>query len=105
MPNLTNTSTFDPLADSNPGAPHKGTGPNWARGQHDDLSLPNGSVIGQTDNESLRRIFADLGIADAWTLGRDRLVERYVQMLKKIFDEAGNRAVSDFLESKRDSNV
>jgi len=57
------------------------------------LSLPNGSVIGQTDNETLRRIFAGLGIADAWTLGRDRLVESYVRMLKKIFDEAGNAAV------------
>jgi hypothetical protein len=70
--------------------------------QHDDLSLPNGSVIGQTDNETLRRIFADLGIPDAWTLGCDRLVERYVAMLKKIFDDASQRAVSAFLDSKKD---
>src|SRR5262249_8888491 len=87
MPNIVSSKLFD-HTDTNPGAPSRNSGPTRSRGQHDDLSLPNGSVIGQTDNESLRRIFAGLGIPDAWTLGRDRLVERYVQMLKKIFDEA-----------------
>jgi hypothetical protein len=71
MPELVSSKLFD-HSDTNPGASGKNSGPTWTRGLHDDLSLPNGSVIGQTDNETLRRIFAGLGIADAWTLGRDR---------------------------------
>ena len=104
MPALVSTNTLN-HADTNPGAPGKGSGPTWARGQHDDLALPNGSVIGQTDNETLRRIFAGLGIEGAHRDGRDILVGRYVRMLKNIFDEVGNKAVTAFLESKRDSHV
>jgi hypothetical protein len=87
VPNLVNSQTFNHHPDTNPGAPAHGTGPRWARGQNDDLMLPNGSVVGQTDNETLRRLFAGLGIADSWTLGRDRLIAQYVAMLKKIFDD------------------
>jgi hypothetical protein len=49
MPNIVSSKLFD-HTDTNPGAPGKNKGPTWARGQHDDLSLPNGSVIGQTSN-------------------------------------------------------
>ena len=100
MPEIINTKLFD-HTDTNPGAPSKNSGPTWARGLHDDLALPNGSVVGQVDNETLRRIFADLGIPDAWTLGRDRLVERYVRMLKKIFDDAGNAAVEAWMAERK----
>ena len=40
-------------------------------------------------------------MVDAWTLGRDRLVESYVRMLKKVFDEADNKAVSAWFEQHK----
>jgi hypothetical protein len=101
MPNIVSTATL--VADHiNPGASSKNSGPTWSRGLHDDLSLPNGSVIGQTDNETLRQIFAGLGIPDAHTLGRDRLVERYVAMLKKVHNDAGNAAVTAWLKAHKE---
>jgi hypothetical protein len=102
MPELTSTQTFD-HPDNNPGAPGKSTGPKWSRGPHDDLMLPNGSVVGQTDNETLRRLFAGLGIEGAWTRPRNELVADYVRVLKKVFDTAGNAAVTAFLESKKEA--
>jgi hypothetical protein len=101
MPEIVSTKLFD-HADTNPGSSKKGSGPTWARGQHDDLSLPNGSVIGQTDNETLRQIFAGLGIPAAHTLGRDRLVECYVAMLKKVHNDAGNAAVTAWLNAHKE---
>jgi hypothetical protein len=100
MPEIINTALFN-HTDTNPGASGKGSGPNWARGAHDDLALPNGSVIGQTNNERLRQIFAGLGIEGAWTLGRDRLVESYVRVLKKVFDDAGNAAVEAWMQQRK----
>jgi len=49
VPDIVSTATL--VADhGNPGEPSKNKGPTWTRGLHDDLALPNGSVIGQTSN-------------------------------------------------------
>jgi hypothetical protein len=89
-PALTTSQIF---SDSpTPGAPSKNSGPTWAPGQHDNLQLPNGSVINQTDNETIRRLFAGLNIEGNWTRPRNELVSDYVRLLKKVFDDAGNAA-------------
>jgi hypothetical protein len=85
----------------NPGAPSTNNGPQWPRSPHDDLMTPAGSTVGLTPTESLRQQFAKLNIPDAPTAGRDVLVERYYQMLRKIHDDAGSIAVDAFLQSKR----
>ena len=88
-------------ADANPGAPGNGSGPRWATGFHDHLKLPSGATIGQTDNEKLRSQLARLGIEGANTEGRNIICARYAAVLQRVFDEAGNAAVTAFLESKK----
>src|SRR6516162_4172665 len=97
MPNIVSAATLAANHD-NPGAPSNNRGPTWARGQHDDLQTIAGSTIGLTSNEDLRRQFARLGIPGAHTDGRNVLVERYVGLLKKVHDGAGQKALADWFE-------
>jgi hypothetical protein len=76
----------------------------WARlspRPHDALPLPGGGSIGSTDNESLRRILHQLGIAEAHSAGRPVLCSRYNDLLAKVRTEAGNIALSEFLANHR----
>jgi hypothetical protein len=95
--NVTNSSTMD----SNPGASFRTTGPKWPSSPHDHWRLPSGQTVGETDNDTLRRELARLGIPEAHTLGRHILAERYSSMLQKIHDGAGNAAVDAFLANHR----
>jgi len=98
VPNLTSTKAF--TDHTNPGAPGNNTGPSWTRGQHDNLMLPNGSTVGQTDNETLRRLLAPF-VDGAHTKPRNEIVEIYWAALKRIHDDAGNAAVNAWLQEKR----
>jgi hypothetical protein len=88
-------------ADTNPGAPGRGSGPSWPPGLHDDLKLPSGRTIGETDTDSLRHEFARLGVAEAQTAGRHILCQRYAELLAAIGEAASEKAIAEFLESKR----
>jgi hypothetical protein len=68
--------------------------------EHDNLLLPNGKKISEVSTEELRPLLAQLGIENAHTDGRAIIVRRYAEFISGIFNEAGLRAVKDFLESK-----
>jgi hypothetical protein len=87
--------------DTNPGAPGTGKGPTWPAGLHDHLKFPNGKTIGATDTDTLRHEFARLGIADAHTAGRHILCDRYAMKLMQIGEAASEKAIAEWLESKR----
>ncbi len=92
---ITSTSTLPP------GAPSKNHGPTWAPGMFDTLMLPNGSVVGQVDDPTLRNQLARVGIAGAHTDGRAVIVERYAATLKAVHDDAGSRAVTEWLAQRK----
>jgi hypothetical protein len=62
---------------------------------------PSGSTVGLTPTDSLRQQLARLGVPESHTAGRDVLVERYYQMLRKVHDDAGSVAVDAFLQKYR----
>jgi hypothetical protein len=68
--------------------------------EHDNLLLPNGKKVSETSTEDLRPLLAKLGIENAHTDGRAIIVRRYAEFIGGIFNEAGLRAVKEFLESK-----
>jgi hypothetical protein len=78
-------------------------GPTWPPSQYDHLPVPGGSTVGKTDTDTLRRLFDRMGIADAHIRGRQTLLEEgYVPLLKKVHDEAGEKAVESFLQQYKD---
>ena len=97
MPNFPGVLSTHP----NPGAPSGNNGPQWPRGQHDDLMTPAGSTIGLTDNESLRQQFHRLGIPGAHTRPRNEIIEDYFTLLRKVHDNASSLAVDAFLQKYR----
>jgi hypothetical protein len=70
-------------------------------GQFDRLPLPGGGTVGGTDNDTLRHIITRL-IPDAATVGRDLLCQKYAALLKKVHDDAGDAAISAWLEQHKD---
>jgi hypothetical protein len=68
--------------------------------EYDNLLLPNGKKVSETSTEDLRPLLAKLGIENAHTDGRAIIVRRYAEFIGGIFNEAGLRAVKEFLESK-----
>jgi hypothetical protein len=94
---ITSSAAFE-----QPGAPARDNkGPMHAPGLHDDLALPNGSTVGQTDNETLRQQLLKLNIPGAATEGRHIICQRYSETLRKIFNDAGSKAVDVWLQSNR----
>jgi hypothetical protein len=86
-----------------PGMPAPIVGPSWPSSQWDHLPVPGGSTVGKTDTDTLRRLFDRMGIAQAHTRGRQTLLEEgYVPLLKKVHDEAGEKAVESFLQQYKD---
>jgi hypothetical protein len=88
-------------ADTNPGAPGKGSGPTWAPTDFDHLKLPSGALLGKLNNEQLRSELLRLNVPGAATDGRHIIAERYGALLMEIHDKAGEAAIAAFLESKR----
>jgi hypothetical protein len=71
--------------------------------EHDGLLLPNGRKIGESTTVEIRQIFGQLGIEGAHTDGRAIIVRRYAEFIGGIFNEAGLRAVKEFLETKNNA--
>jgi hypothetical protein len=67
---------------------------------HSTLPLPNGTV-GEADDVTLRRQLDRLGIPQSHTRPRSELIRDYDKLLRKVWDDAGSKAVSEFLESHR----
>jgi hypothetical protein len=101
MPDIVSTNLFD-HRDTNPGSRAHHTGRMHPVSVWDHLPLPGNITVGRVDTDRLRGIFHRLGVPDSHHLGRDRLCERYSEMLHKIGNEAKNRAIEAWLESKRD---
>jgi hypothetical protein len=68
--------------------------------EHDNLLLPNGKKVSEVSTEELRPLLAKVGIENAHTDGRAIIVRRYAEFIGGIFNEAGLRAVRDFLEEQ-----
>jgi hypothetical protein len=67
---------------------------------HDDLKLPSGKTVRETDTDSLRRELSQFEIEGVYTRPRAEIVADYASILQKIFDEAGHRALAELLEKK-----
>jgi hypothetical protein len=67
--------------------------------EHDNLLLPNGKRVCEVSTDELRALLAPF-IEGAHVDGRAIIVRRYAEFVGGIFNEAGLRAVKDFLESK-----
>jgi hypothetical protein len=104
---VTTTKTFSPsasrsVADDNPGRPGSNTGPHHSPTQYDNLPLPpDGRLLGDEPNETLRSVLARLGIPDAHTAGRSILAERYAKLISDVRRAGGDKALGDFLQSRR----
>ena len=70
---------------------HLDAGPKWV-GFYDDLKLPGGTTIGQTDNETLRKLLD--------RVAHTRRID-YAAMLKRVHDDAGSKAVNEWLAERR----
>jgi hypothetical protein len=88
-------------ADTNPGRPGSGTGPKFAPTSHDSLALPNRSVIGQTDDTTLRTLLDKVGVKNAHTRPRNEIVADYAALLRRVHDDAGSKALDAWLENHR----
>jgi hypothetical protein len=88
-------------ADTNPGRPSAGHGPTWPPTLFDHLKLPSGKLLGEVPTESLRHELARIGVKDAHTAGRHIIAERYAAILMEIGEAASEKAIAEFLESKR----
>jgi len=104
MPEIISTKLFD-HTDTNPGAPSKNSGPTWAKTLHDHLPAPGGGTIGEWPNERVRPYFARIGLDGAHTSGREVLCQKYGQLLRKVHDAAGEKAVVDWLKQYEDSGA
>jgi hypothetical protein len=69
--------------------------------QHDSLPLPDGPTVGQASTDDLRGIFAKFGIENCWTDGRAAMVSRWADFIGKVYSEAGQQAVRQFLSERR----
>jgi hypothetical protein len=87
--------------DTNPGAPGKGAGPSWPRTSHDHLKLPSGKTIGETDNENLRSELTRLGIEESQTAGRERIIEKYAELINAVARAGADKAVAEWLQNHR----
>jgi hypothetical protein len=81
---------------------HSGIAATVYGGQFDGLPLPDGSTIGKTNTDTLRRIFHRMGIEGAHRDGRDTICGRYSALLHQVGNEAKNRAVELWLEQYKD---
>jgi hypothetical protein len=70
--------------------------------QHDQLLLPHGKTVGETSDRELYPAFVNLGIPDLDPeLNRFSLIELLDAEVRKIKEDAGNRAVDEWLSRKR----
>jgi hypothetical protein len=67
--------------------------------QHADLSLPNGSLVGQVDTETLRRLLAPF-VEGAHTRPRLEIIADYAKELRRVYDTAGEAAVERWWKEK-----
>jgi hypothetical protein len=67
---------------------------------HDHILLPNGKKVSEVSTEELRPLLAKLGIENAHTDGRAIIVRRYAEFIGGIFNDAGLRAVKEFLKEQ-----
>jgi len=91
--------TSKETANLNPGSPGPVHGITWALdSQWGHLPMPGNSTANKTSNEVLRSLFSRMGIEGAQTEGRHQLLVKYAALLKRIHDDAGERAVNNYLE-------
>jgi hypothetical protein len=69
--------------------------------EFDGLMLPGGRKIGETETEELRSILARFGIAGAFTTGRAQLVAEYARVIGEVYNAAGLKAITEFLEKQK----
>src|SRR6516162_5977054 len=69
--------------------------------QFGHLPTPYGKAD-TVDNERLRSFFMRVGLEGAATSGRHTLLEKYRDVLKRIHDDAGEKAVNDYLAQYKD---
>jgi hypothetical protein len=106
MGDFVTTKTFAPSASlsaahDNPGKPGSNKGPHHSSTAFDHLPLPpDGRLLGDEPNESLRSVLARLGVERAHFDGRPVIAERYSKLLSEVRRVGGDRAVSDFLQSR-----
>jgi hypothetical protein len=67
---------------------------------YSNLSLPNGSTVGQTPPEEIRRLLAPF-IERASTRPITEVVGDYAKTMRRVFEDAGERAVTDWWKEKR----
>jgi hypothetical protein len=107
MVEFVSTKTFSPSASlgashANPGGPGSNKGPHHSPTPYDHLPLPpDGRLLGNESNESLRSVLARLGVEGAHTDGRPVIAERYAKLVSEVRRAGGDKAVIDFLQSKR----
>ena len=67
---------------------------------YSNLSLPNNSTIGQTPPDEIRRLLAPL-VEGASTRPITEVVGDYAKAMRRVFEDAGERAVTDWWKEKR----
>jgi hypothetical protein len=68
---------------------------------HDSLKIPGGRTVGEVTTDEIRQIAARLGIENAHTAGRAEIVAAYAKVCSEIYDSAGLKALTEFLEERR----
>jgi hypothetical protein len=66
-----------------------------------DLILPSGTIVRFAPDGALRTELGNLGIRNAHTRPRNEIVQDYWQMMRRIADDAGSKAVAEWLAQHR----
>jgi hypothetical protein len=74
-------------------------GPSWARSDWDHLEVAPGKKIGDTSTPELTAMIEKLNVAGfLHTNGRQSNIEAFAFARQKVFDQAGNAAVTAWLK-------
>jgi len=67
---------------------------------HDEIQRPSGVKIRDATTDQIRQVCSRLEIPNCWTIGRAELVGLYAELIEKVFNDAGRKALDAWLAER-----